>query len=76
MKDEKEWLVSDKTCKGCRYYKYFDPSSKTKACMITCYTGIIRTEKPKDCTHKKPGRLGYVDDLRKHRQHPKKKDGA
>lgn len=78
MKDEKEWLVSDKTCKGCMYYGWFNASSKTRACLITCYTGIIRKEKPKDCKHKKYGKPPeYVDELRKHRISPKQqKDGA
>lgn len=72
MKDEKEWLVSDKTCKGCRYYGWLSESSKTRACLLTCYTGEIRKEKPKDCKHKKLGRLAYEDDLRKTRYWPKK----
>lgn len=77
MKDEKEWLVSDETCKGCMYYGMFYASSKVKACLYSVYEKGVRTEKPKDCTHKKLGKLPeYEDELRKHRQHPSKKEGA
>lgn len=72
MKNEKEWLVSDKTCKGCMYYGWFDWSSKTRYCMYTSITNKIRTDKPKDCTVKQIGKPPVTDELRKHRKRPKK----
>ena len=57
MSEEKDWLVSDKTCKGCKYYRYLSSSYSLKCCDYTYVTGQIRTEKPKDCTVKKKGRL-------------------
>ena len=57
MSDEKDWLVSDKTCKGCKYYRWLSSHSGSKCCDYTYITGQIRTEKPKDCTVKKKGRL-------------------
>lgn len=73
MKDEKEWLVSDATCKGCQYYGWLSASAQIRACMYTCYTGKIRTDKPKDCTVKRRGKLLYEDELRKTRKRPKKR---
>lgn len=73
MPDEKEWLVSNKTCKGCKYYGTLSWSDHTKWCMYTCHTGKVRTDKPKDCTVKEKGKtIEYVDELRKLRKHPKK----
>ena len=72
MTDEKEWLVSDKTCKGCVHYGMFDWSGKIKYCAYTSNTGKIRTDKPKDCTVKQLGKHVYFDELRKHRQRPQK----
>lgn len=72
MKDEKEWLVSDKTCKGCKYYGYLSVSGRVKACLYSVYEKGVRTEKPKDCKHKKMGRMVYEDELRKTRKRPKK----
>lgn len=64
MKDENEWLVSNKTCKGCMHYGMLSWSSKTRACLYTCNTGKIRTDKPKDCTVKKLGKPPVVDEVR------------
>ena len=73
MKDEKEWLVSNATCRGCKYYGMLSWSSHEKWCMYTYHTGKIRTDKPKDCTVKEIGkRLVAEDELRKLRQRPKK----
>lgn len=59
MSDEKDWLVSDKTCKGCKYYGYLSPHqhSGMRCCNYTYYTGKVRTDMPKACTVKTKGRL-------------------
>lgn len=57
MSNEEEWLVSDKTCKGCMYYAFFSHSGRIRCCDYTFQTGRIRHEKPKDCTVKKIGEL-------------------
>lgn len=73
MKDDKEWLVSDKTCKGCRYYGYLSASGRVRACLYSVYEKGVRTEKPKDCTRKKTGRIIIEDELRKTRKRPEKR---
>ena len=46
----KEWLVSDKTCKGCKYYGCLAPGHKTQRCCdYTFTTGKIRQNKPAEC---------------------------
>jgi len=57
MSNEEEWLVSDKTCKGCKYYGYLSHTGRgTRCCDYTYYTGRIREDMPRDCTVKKRGK--------------------
>lgn len=58
MSNEEDWLVSDKTCKGCMYYGYLSRSGRgNRCCDYTYITGRIRKDRPKDCTVKKKGRF-------------------
>lgn len=46
----KEWLVSDKTCKGCKYYGFMTPGNRgVRCCDYTFITGRIRRNKPAAC---------------------------
>ena len=54
---KEEWLVSDKYCKGCKYYGWLSPSGyRTRCCDYTYYTGEIRQNPPKTCEVKAKGR--------------------
>lgn len=58
MSNEEDWLVSNKTCKGCMYYGYLSRSGRgIRCCDYTNVTGRIRQEMPKDCKVKKIGEL-------------------
>ena len=54
-------LVSDTACQGCRHYGYFDPNTR---CCNYCYdTGNVRPrgEMPAQCSVKACGsRTGYI----------------
>ena len=58
---DKNKLVSDATCKGCRHYGYFDPGTR---CCNYCYdTGNARPrmELPAQCSVKVCGnRAAYI----------------
>lgn len=47
----KEWLVSDKTCKGCKYYGNLTPGNRHggRCCDYTFITGKLRKNKPAEC---------------------------
>ena len=65
MENESEWLVSDATCKGYKYYDYISRSGRgAMCCDYTGITGKIRHEKPKDCTVKELGKHENVDEIR------------
>ena len=46
-----DWLVSKKTCKGCKYFGHISPGykSSTRCCDYTFATGKIRQNKPAEC---------------------------
>lgn len=50
---DKEWLVSDKACKGCKYYGFLGAA---RWCMYTYDTGRIRQNPPGKCEVKSCGR--------------------
>ena len=63
-KNEGEWLVSDASCRGCKYYGNLSKSgSGTKCCDYTYYTGKVRRNKPKKCEVKVKGARpkGFTD---------------
>ncbi len=53
-----EWLVSDQTCKGCKYYGYISPGHKAagRCCDYNYITGRFRENKPSECEVKVLGR--------------------
>ena len=58
MTEEEKWLVSDKYCKGCKYYGRISASS-TKSCLCCDYTyitGKIRENPPESCEVKEKGK--------------------
>jgi hypothetical protein len=52
---EEDWLVSDKACKGCKYYGTLSHSGGIRCCDYTYFTGRIRKNPPKSCEVKKKG---------------------
>ena len=58
MKNEKEWLVSDKTCKGCMYYSRLAAAGKDspRCCDYTYLTGKVRQNPPRTCEVKQKGK--------------------
>ena len=56
--DDNEWIVSDKYCKGCKWYgSLCSGSSGIPCCDYTFYTGRIRENPPKTCEVKEAGKL-------------------
>lgn len=53
-----EWLVSDKYCKGCKYYGYLSNGGHVgvRCCDYTYYTNKIRHNPPKTCEVKQKGK--------------------
>lgn len=74
---DKEWLVSDAACKGCRYYGYIgiDGGTGGRCCDYTLYIGKLRDNPPSACKVKVEGRdkrkKGWTDDLYR----PRSRDG-
>lgn len=67
-----EWLVSKKTCQGCKYFGHISPGYKSSnwCCDYTFATGKIRQNKPAECevkvlSEKKAGAEVYKRCLRK-----------
>lgn len=56
MTKEEDWLVSDKYCKGCKYYGTLAKSGGIRCCDYTYYTGSIRQNPPKTCEVKVNGK--------------------
>ena len=54
--EDKTWIVSDKTCRGCKYFGYLNGSTGLKACNYTWLTGRIRHEPCATCEVKTTGR--------------------
>ena len=55
MTKEEDWLVSDKYCKGCKFYGYLSHSGSTRCCDYTFLTDKIRKNIPKKCEVKEKG---------------------
>ena len=55
-KQEKEWLVSDEYCKGCKYYGRLSATGTSYHCCDYTYaTGLLRHNPPKTCEVKQIG---------------------
>ncbi len=54
--EDKAWIVSDKTCRGCQYFGYLSGTGGTKACNYTLLTGRVRHEPCATCEVKTTGR--------------------
>lgn len=63
-----DWLVSDKTCKGCKYYGSLGWNHTNRCCDYTYITGRFRENKPAECevkTMKQKRNPAYRKTIRK-----------
>lgn len=56
MTKEEDWLVSDKYCKGCKYYGTLSHSSHIRCCDYTAIKRRIRQNPPQYCEVKEKGK--------------------
>lgn len=59
---EREWLVQDRFCRGCKYYGHLTRSDAPgmRCCDYTYATGHIRQTPPRECDKKEAGRRAHA----------------